>query len=122
MALHAMAGTDGIIVRRAGNLTGQLLEGATLRLGDEQGGEAAAEHEEGEDLHDMVEPGRVVAGGGAANAEGTEDALRDDGPDFARGGGKAVRGAAVARRETFARDDESCGVGACEVLVKGLGR
>lgn len=80
-----------IIIRRSGNLTGQFLEGLALRLGDEEGGDDTAEHEEGEDLHDVVEPG---GGGGtrwgAAGAEGTEDALGDDGANFARGSGDAV--------------------------------
>ena len=55
--MHTMSRGDGIVVGRAGNLAGQLLEGATLGLGDEQGGEDTAEHEEGEDLHHVVEPG-----------------------------------------------------------------
>ena len=123
MAMRTMSRGDGIIIRRARHLTRQLLERATLRLRDEQSGEDAAEHEEGEDLHDVVEPGRVVgARGGAADAERAEDALGDDGADFARGGGEAVRGAAVARREAFAGDDEGRCVGACGgELVRGVG-
>lgn len=115
MPLGTMSGADGIVIGGAGNLTGQLLERATLGLGDEQSGEDTAEHEEGEDLHDVVEPGRVVgARGSTAGAERAEDDLGDDGADFTRGGGKAVRGAAVARWEAFAGDDERCCVGTCE--------
>lgn len=113
MPLDAMARADGVVIRGAGDLARQLLEGATLGLGNQQGGEDAAEHEEGEDLHHVVEPGRVVARVGAADAERAEDALRDDGSHFAGGGGEAVGGAAVPGREAFARHDEGGGVGAC---------
>lgn len=64
----------------------------------------------------MVEPGRGVgplgAGAGADGSQGAEDGLRDDGADFAGGGGEPVRGGAVAGGETFAGDDEGGGVGA----------
>ncbi len=100
-----------IVISRAGHLTGQLLERLALSLGDQQGGENTAEHEEGEDLHDVVEPGRGgAAWGGAAGPKGAEDDLGDDGADFARGGGETVRGGAVTGREAFAGYDEGGGV------------
>ena len=103
-----------IIVRRPGNLPGKFLEGLALRLGDQQRGEGTAEHEQREDLHDVVEPGGGGGSGGrAALAEGAEDALGDDGADFAGCGADAVGGGAVAGGEAFAGDDEGGCVGAC---------
>ncbi len=108
-----MPTTHRVIIRRPRDLTRQLLEGLALGLGDQQRGKDAAQHEEGEDLHDVVEPGRGVGGcGRASGAEGPEDDLGDDGADFARGGREAVRGGAVAGREAFTGDDEGCSVGA----------
>jgi len=51
-----MTGGDRVVAGRAWNLTGQLFEGLALGLGDEKSREATAQHEEGEDLHDVVEP------------------------------------------------------------------
>ena len=89
-----------------------MLERQALGLRDEEGGEDTAEHEEGVDLEDVVEPRGGVGGGGAADAEGTDEGLGDDGADFARGGGDAVRGGAVAGGEALAGDDEGGRVGA----------
>lgn len=102
-----------VVVGRSGDFAGQLLEGLALRLGDQQRREDAAQHEQREDLHDVVEPGGgVLLGRVALDPEGTEDRLRDDGADLAGRGGEAVRGGAVAGREALAGDDEGGGVGA----------
>ena len=106
-----MASGDRIIVLRTWNLTGKLLESLPLGLRYKQCSEDTTEHEEGEDLHDVVEPGgRVRLGRVALGAEWSEDCLCDDSADFARGSRQTVGGGAVAGWETFTRYDESCGV------------
>ena len=90
-----------VVLRRAGDLASKLLESLALGLGDQKSGEAAQKHEEGVDLHDVVEPGRLVRGCGAAGAEGTDEDLGDDGADFAGGGGDTVGGGAVAGWEAW---------------------
>ena len=45
-----------VIVRRAWNLTRELFESLALRFRNEQSGKDTQEHEEGKDLHDVVEP------------------------------------------------------------------
>lgn len=85
-----------IVFRSAGDLASKLLESLALGLGDQKSGEATEEHEESVDLHDVVEPGGLVLGGGAAGAEGSDEDLGDDGADFAGGGGDTVGGGAVA--------------------------
>ena len=97
---HA-ARQSGIVLRRARDLAGKLLESLALGLGDQKSGEAAQKHEEGVDLHDVVEPGRLVGRSGAAGAEGTDEDLGDDGADLAGGGGDTVGGGAVAGWETW---------------------
>lgn len=101
------------IVHRALDLPRQILQRFPLRLRDQEGGEEAAEHEEGEDLHDVVEPGRIVGSGGCTSlAKGPQNDLRDDGADFAGCGADAVGCGAVAGREAFAGDDKGGCVGA----------
>ena len=79
-----MSRSSRIIIRRPRHLTSQLLQRLPLRLGNQQGGEDAAQHEERKDLHHVVEPGRVGgAWGSAFLAEGAKDTLSDDGADFA---------------------------------------
>ena len=112
---------DRVIERRTRNLTGQFLEGLAPGLGDEIGEEDAEEHEEGVDLHDMVEPRGGIVGRCAMDADRADEHLGDDGTDLARGGGETVRGGAVAGREAFAGDDEGGGVGA-EVEEELAGR
>ena len=97
---HA-ARKSGIVLRRARDLAGKLLESLALGLGDQKSGETAQKHEEGVDLHDVVEPGRLVGRSGAAGAEGTDEDLGDDGADFAGGSGDTVGGGAVAGREAW---------------------
>ena len=101
-----------IVLGGSGNLASKLLEGLALGLGNEERGEDTAEHEESEDLEDVVQPRRSVGGSGATNTEGSNNDLSDNGTDLARGGGETVGGGAVAGREAFARDDEGGGVGA----------
>lgn len=85
-----------VVVRRAWNLTRELFEGLSLCFRDEQSGEDTQEHEEGKDLHDMVEPwgrGRTRgAGCRAASSERAKDGLRDDGTNLARSGRETMRG------------------------------
>jgi hypothetical protein len=90
-----------IVLGRAGDLASKLLESLALGLRDQKSGEATEKHEESVDLHDVVEPGGLVFGGGAAGAEGTDEDLGDDGADFAGGGGDAVGGGAVAGWEAW---------------------
>lgn len=92
---HA-ARKSGIILRSARHLASKLLESLALGLGDQKSGEAAQQHEQSVDLHDVVEPGALVGGSGAAGAERADEDLGDDGADFAGGGGDAVGGGAVA--------------------------
>jgi len=69
---------SGVVLRRAGHLAGQLLESLALGLRDEKGGEDTAQHEQGVDLHDVVEPGALVGGSCATGAEGADQDLGDD--------------------------------------------
>ena len=109
-----MSSGRSVILGCTGDLTSELLKSLALGLGDEKSGEDTAQHEEGEDLEDVVEPW----GGGralwcATGTERTDDDLRDDGTDFAGRGGETVRGGTVAGGEAFTRDDEGGGVRAC---------
>ena len=112
LSLATVAVEVGVVLGGTGNLASELLEGLALGLRDEKRGEDTAEHEEGEDLEDVVEPRRGVGGGGTANTEGTDKDLSDDGTDLARGGGDTVGSGTVASREALARDDEGSSVGA----------
>ncbi len=78
------------VVRRGG-FAGELLERYTFGLGDQERGDRAAEHEEGKDLHQAVEPGRAGGAGlavrrGVLDQEGRRDDLGHDGTDLAHGG------------------------------------
>jgi hypothetical protein len=90
-----------VILGGTGHFAGKLLESLALGLRDQKSGEAAEKHEQSVDLHDVVEPGGLVFGGGAAGAEGTDENLGDDGADFAGGGGDTVGGGAVAGWEAW---------------------
>jgi hypothetical protein len=81
-----------VVFRSTGDLPGQLLESLALGLGDQESGEDTAQHEQSVDLHDVVEPGALVCGSCAADAEGSDEDLGDDGADFAGGSGDAVGG------------------------------
>ena len=108
-----VSAADRVVIGSARNFTRELFEGLALGLRDQEGGENTAQHEEGEDLHDVVEPwGGGRAWGCAFGSERAEDDLGDDGTDFAGSGRETVGGGAVAGREAFTRDDESSSVGA----------
>jgi hypothetical protein len=95
-ARHATTCKSGVVFGSTGDLAGQLLESLALGLGDEESGEDTAQHEQGVDLHDVVEPRALVCGSCAADAEGSDENLGDDGANLAGGGGDAVGGRAVA--------------------------
>ena len=112
IGVFAVARRFGVVVGGSGDLASEFLEGLALGLGDEKGGEDAAQHEQGEDLHDVVEPrGGVFGCWVALGSQGPEHDLRDDGADLAGRRGDAVRGRAVAGREAFAGHDEGRRVG-----------
>lgn len=102
----------GVVLGCSGDLASKLLEGLALGLGDEEGGEDTAEHEESKDLEDVVQPRRSVSGGGATDTERTDESLGDDGTDLAGSGGDTVGSRSVASREALSGDDEGGGVGA----------
>lgn len=102
----------GVVLGSTGNFTGELLEGLALGLGDEEGGEAAEQHEEGEDLEDVVEPWRGVGLGHTTSSERGNGSLGDNGTDLAGGGGDTVASGSVAGGEALARNDEGGRVGA----------
>lgn len=83
-------------------LVRQVLERAAHRLRDQQRREHAREHEEREDLenvlHEVVRAADVL--------QPRKPDLRDDRAELARRGRNAVRRRAVARRERLAGDDE----------------
>lgn len=107
-----VARSDGIIVGGPGHLARQLLERLPLRLGDEQRGEDTAQHEEREDLHDVVQPGRVGrAGWRTLLTERAEDTLGHDGADLAAGGRETVGCGSITGWEAFTGDDEGGCVG-----------
>jgi hypothetical protein len=89
---HATSCKSGVVFGSTGHLAGQLLESLALGLGDQESGEDTAQHEQGVDLHDVVEPGAFVCGSRAADAEGSDEDLGDDGADFAGGGGDSMGG------------------------------
>lgn len=84
-----------VVVRCAWNLTRELFQSLALGFRDEQSGKDTQDHEQGKDLHDVVEPwGRSRTGGAgfcAASSERAKDGLRDDGTNLARSGGETVR-------------------------------
>ena len=106
----AEASELGVVLGCSGNLASELFKGLALGLRNEKRGEDTEEHEEGEDLEDVVEPGRGVGGSSTADTEGTDEDLSDDGTNFARGGRDTVRGGTVASREALAGNDEGGGV------------
>lgn len=94
------------------DLAREFLKSPSLGLRDQQGSEDTAQHEESEDLHDVVQP---WAGSSASRArlsttssERTEHTLSDDSTDLASTSGDTVAGGSVTGRETFTGNDE-CG-------------
>ena len=105
---RASANVGRVELRRTLNLTGQLFEGLALRLGNQESREDARKHEDGVNLHDVVEPGRGRRpGGSTTGAKRSNENLGNNGTDLAGGRRNTVGAAAVAGREAFARDDES---------------
>ena len=102
VAKVVVAAEGWVVLGRAGHLASKLLESLALGLGNEEGGEDTAQHEEGVDLHDVVEP-RVGVGlcRVAASAEGTDEHLGDDGADLASSGGETVGGGTIACGEAL---------------------
>jgi hypothetical protein len=92
---------DSIVV-----FAGKLFKGLASSLGNEEGGEAAEQHEESVDLQDVVQPVLTIV-----SLEGGDGTLADDGTNLARGGRDTVRGGTVSGGEDFTRDNESGGVG-----------
>ena len=86
---HA-ASKSGVVLGSARDLASKLLESLALGLRDQKRGETAQEHEQSVDLHDVVEPGRLVLGSSTTGAERTDEDLGDDGADLARGSGDTV--------------------------------
>jgi hypothetical protein len=99
---------DGVVI-----LTAELFKGLAGSLGDEEGGEAAEQHEESVDLKDVVHPRSSVRLGGAASAQGSNGTLADDGSDLAGGSGDTVGGGTVTGGEHLTGDNKGGGVGAC---------
>jgi uncharacterized membrane protein YgcG len=97
---------SGVVFRSTRDLAGKLLESLTLGLRNEEGGEAAQKHEQGVDLHNVVEPRALVRRCGATGTERADEDLGDDGADFAGGGGDTVGGGTVTCWEALARHDE----------------
>jgi len=93
------------------NLTSELLESLALGLWDQQGSEDTEQHEEREDLENVVQPWRCVGGGDmSAGTERSDGGLGDDGTDLSRGGRETVGGRSVAGWEALSRNNESGGV------------
>jgi len=59
-------------------LASKLLERQSLSLWNEQSSEATAQHEEGVDLEDVVEPRRSVLARRTARTKRADDGLGDD--------------------------------------------
>lgn len=100
-----------VVVGGAGHFTSQFLQRLALCLGDKQGGEDAAKHEESENLHNMVQPWRCVIGSYMALcSQRSKDSLRNNSSHLTRCGGDTVRGRAVSSGEAFSWNNESGGV------------
>lgn len=100
-------------------LTRKLLECLALRLGDQECREDSDQHEESEDLHDVVQPWRGSSAAGASlgtsRAQRSDQDLGNDGTELSGSSRDTVRGRPVTRGEYFTRDDERGSVGS-EVL------
>jgi hypothetical protein len=95
------ASESRIILGSTRDLASKLLESLALGLGDEESGEAAQEHEQSVDLHDVVEPWGLVLRSSSTCAEGTNEHLGDDGANLAGSGGDTVGGGTVASGEAW---------------------
>ena len=68
------------------NLASKLLERLTLGLGNEKRGEDTEEHEERENLQNMVEPWVGIVCSGTSGFKRSNEDLGNDGTDFASSG------------------------------------
>lgn len=99
---------NGIVI-----LTAELFKRLASSLGDENGGEAAEQHEESIDLKDVVHPRSSDLLGGSTSAQSSDGTLADDGSDLAGGSGDTVGGGTVTGGEHLTGDNEGGRVGAC---------
>lgn len=99
---------NGVVI-----LTAELFKGLAGGFGDEDGGEAAEQHEESIDLKDVVHPRSSDLGGGSLSAQSSDGTLADDGSDLAGGSGDTVGGGTVTGGEHLTGDDKGGSVGAC---------
>jgi len=95
IALHELSVLDATNVVwvefwRSGNLTSELFESLALGLWNEERGEDTAQHEEGEDLHDVVDPWGRIGGSGTTGSEWSNKSLGNDRSDLASGGGYSM--------------------------------
>ena len=105
-----MTSSNCIVFRCAWNLACELLKSLPLGLRDQETGENTAQHEERENLHDVVEPwggsGTLGVWFGAPGSERTEHALSNDSTNFAGCSRDTVRGGPVTSGEAFAGNDK----------------
>ena len=112
--MRTTANVGRVELGRTLNLTGQLFEGLALRLGNQESREDTRKHEDGVNLHNVVEPGRGRRpGGSTTGAKRSNENLGNNGTDLARGRRNTVGAAAITGREAFTRDYESGRVRAC---------
>lgn len=100
-----------IVLWSTRDLTSKLFQCQALSLWDKESGEAAQQHEERENLKDVVEPRAGVGRCGATSTERSDGGLSDDGSDLAGGGGDTVARGTVASWEALSGHDEGCRVG-----------
>ena len=102
----SVSGSDWIVLGGAWHFASELLEGLSLGLWNKESCQETEEHEEGENLNDVVEPWACVGCCGATSTEGSNKDLGNDGPDLASSSGHTVGSRPVTSREALARDDE----------------
>jgi hypothetical protein len=93
----------------------KLLKSLASGLWDAESGKDTDEHEESEDLHDMVQPrGSITASGTRLHTTNTErgnSSLGNNGADLARSGRNTVGGGTITGREALSGNDERGGIG-----------
>lgn len=83
----SVASSIRIVVGSAWNLTSELLKSLALGLRNEERSEDTAQHEQSEDLHDMVEPRcRVGLGNMTLRPKRAEHSLGNDGANLSGSG------------------------------------
>lgn len=95
-------------------LLGQLFEGLSLGLGNEEGDEESTEHEEGENLHDVVKPtsGGLTVSSTVVVNQSTNNDLGDNSSDLTSSGRDTVGRRSVSGGEHLSGNNEGGGVGA----------